>query len=148
MIVSGPLDGSLGSYSLSTLRLNRPCDGVQALSCSSVVDGAVSGLIRSQVYALSASAGDAYLVRLLRPDANSLFRPRLDIYDPAGAPIQFLNTTDLARVNFTVPADGNYTLVVTDSFDNSQSGSYSLSLLRLNRPCNAGTLSCGAPVPG
>ena len=38
--------------------------------------------------------------------------------------------------------------MVTDSFDNSQSGSYSLSLLRLNRPCNAGTLSCGVPVPG
>ena len=148
VIVSGPLDGSLGSYSLSTLRLNRPCDGAQALSCSSVVDGSINGLIRSQVYGLSASAGDAYLVRLLRPDANSLFRPRLDIYDPSGAPIQFINTTDLARVNFTVPADGSYTLVVTDSFDNSQSGAYSLSLLRLNRPCNVGTLSCGVPVPG
>ena len=148
VIVSGPRDGSLGSYSLSTLRLNRPCDGAQALSCSSLLDGAINGLIRSQVYALSASAGDAYLVRLLRPDANTLFRPRLDIYDPSGAPIQFVNTTDLARLNFTLPADGNYTVVVTDSFDNSQSGSYSLSLLRLNRPCDAGALSCGVPVPG
>ena len=81
VIVSAPLDGSLGAYSLSTLRLNRPCDGVQALSCSSVVDGAVNGLIRSQVYGLTASAGDSYLLRLLRPDAGSLFRPRLDIYD-------------------------------------------------------------------
>jgi YD repeat-containing protein len=148
VIVSGPLDGSLGSYSLSTLRLNRPCDDAQALTCSSVVDGAVTGLIRSQVYGLSASAGDVYQVSLLRPDANTLFRPRLDIYDPTGAPFQFTNTTDLSRKNFTFPADGNYTLVVTDSFDNSQSGSYSLSLLRLNRPCNAGTLGCGVPVPG
>ena len=113
----------MGAYSLSTLRLNRPCDGVQALSCSSVVDGAVNGLIRSQVYSLTASAGDTYLLRLLRPDASSLFRPRLDIYDQAGNPLLFLNTTDLARANFTVPADGTYTLVVTDSFDNSQSGS-------------------------
>jgi YD repeat-containing protein len=149
VVVSGPIDGSLGSYSLSTLRLNRPCDGVQALSCSSMVDGAVNGLIRGQVYGLSASAGDVYLIRLLRPDTNTLFRPRIDIYDPSGAPIPaFINTTDLARNNFTIPADGNYTLVVTDSYDNSQSGSYSLSLLRLNRPCNAGTLSCGVPVPG
>jgi hypothetical protein len=112
-------------------------------------DGAVNGLIRSQVYGLSASAGDVYLIRLLRPDTNTLFRPRIDIYDPSGAPIPtFINTTDLARNNFTIQADGNYTLVVTDSYDNSQSGSYSLSLLRLNRPCNAGTLSCGVPVPG
>ena len=65
VIVSAPLDGSLGAYSLGTLRLNRPCDGVQALSCSSVVDGAVNGLIRSQVYGLTASAGDSYLLRLL-----------------------------------------------------------------------------------
>src|ERR1017187_10422301 len=89
------------------------------------------------------------MVRLLRPDANNLFRPRLDIYDPTGAPIQApLYASDVARANFTVPADGLYTLVVTDSYDSAQSGSYSLSLLRLNRPCGAGTLSCGAPAEG
>ena len=148
VLVSGPLDGSLGAYSLGTLRLNRPCDGAAALSCSSVVDGSVAGLIRNQIYSLAASANDAYLVRLLRVGANNLFRPRLDIYDATGASVQFLNTNDLARVNFTVPADGVYTLVVTDSYDGSQSGSYSLSLLRLNRPCGAGTLSCGAPSAG
>ncbi len=148
VIVSGPTGGSLGAYSLGTVRLNRPCDGVQALTCSSVVDGAVAGLIRNRVYGLSASANDSFLVRLLHPDAGSLFRPRVDIYDPAGNPIQFVNTTDLARANFNVPADGLYTLVVTDSFDSSQSGSYALSLLRLNRPCGAGTLSCGAPAAG
>jgi YD repeat-containing protein len=148
VLVSGPLDGSLGSYSLGTLRLNRPCESATALSCSSVVDGSVPGLIRNQIYSLAASANDSYMVRLLRADANSLFRPRLDIYDPTGASVQFLNTNDLARVNFTVPADGLYTLVVTDSFDGSQSGSYALSVLRLNRPCGAGTLSCGAPSAG
>ncbi len=148
VIVSAPLDGSLGAYSLSTIRLNRPCDGVQALTCSSIVDGAINGLIRSQVYGLTASAGDSYLLRLLRPDAGSLFRPRIDIYDRAGNSVLFLNTTDLARANFTVPADGTYTLVVTDSFDSSQSGSFTLSMLRLNRPCDAGTLSCGAPSAG
>jgi YD repeat-containing protein len=151
VIVSGPLDGSLGAYSLSSVRLSRPCDGALALSCSSVVDGTISGLIRSNVYGLSASANDSYLVRLLRPDANSLFRPRLDIYDKTGAAVQFVNTTDLARATFTVPSDGAYTLVVTDSFDSSQSGGYSLSLLRLNGQCDAATparLSCGAPAAG
>jgi YD repeat-containing protein len=149
VLVSGPLNGSLGAYSLSTVRLNRPCDGAPALTCSSVVDGAVAGLIRSQVYTLSASAGDSYMVRLLHPDATSLFQPRLDIYDARGASVQFLNTADLARANFTVPADGQYTLVVTDGLDGAQSGSYTLSLLRLNRPCGAaGTLSCGAPAAG
>ncbi len=148
IIVSGPTDGSLGGYTLSSLRLSRPCDGLQALTCSSLVDGTINGLIRTQIYTLSASANDSYQIRLLRPNATSLFTPRLDIYDHTGASIQFVNTTDLAQVNFAVPADGVYTVVVADSFDNSQSGSYSLSVLRLNRPCNAGTLSCGAPAAG
>ena len=148
VIVSGPASGSLGAYSLSTLRLNRPCTGAAALSCSSVVDDAINGLLRSQVYSLSASANDSYLVRLLNPGANGFFRPRLDIYDTTGAPIQFVTAVDLARANFTVPADGVYTLVVTDTYDGAQSGSYSLSLLRLNRPCNASPLSCGAPAAG
>jgi YD repeat-containing protein len=148
VIVSGPANGNLGAYSLASLRLNRPCTGAGALSCSSVVDGAIDGLLRSQIYSLSASAGDSYLVRVLSPASSSLFRPRLDIYDATGASIQFLTTTDLARVNFTAPADGVYTLVVADSYDSAQSGAYSLSLLRLNRPCNAATLSCGAPAAG
>ncbi|MGD0772418.1 MAG: RHS repeat domain-containing protein [Candidatus Solibacter sp.] len=144
VIVSGPLDGSLGGYSFSALRLSRPCDGTQALTCSSLVDGAISGLIRNQVYSLTASANDAYLVRLLHAGTNSLFLPRVDIYDQTGASVAFVNTADLKQVGFTVPADGVYTVVVTDSYDNSQSGSYSLSLLRLNRPCGAATLGCGA----
>jgi YD repeat-containing protein len=148
ILVSGPIDGSLGGYTLSSLRLSRPCDGLQALTCSSLVDGAINGLIRTQIYTLSASANDSYQIRLLRPNATSLFTPRLDIYDHTGASIQFVNTTDLAQVNFAVPADGVYTIVVADSFDSSQSGAYSLSVLRLNRPCNAGTLSCGAPAAG
>lgn len=148
VLVSGPSAGGFGGYTLSTLRLNRPCDGAQALSCSSVVDGAINGLVRSQTYSLAASAKDAYLVRLLRPDANTLFRPRLDIYDQFGASVQFLNTTDLARGTFTVPADGSYSLVVTDSYDGAQSGNYTFSLLRLNRPCNTGTLGCGSPAAG
>jgi YD repeat-containing protein len=148
VIVSGPPDGSTGQYSIGALRLNRPCDGAAALACSSVVDGTVSGLIRNQVYALPAAANDVYLLRILQPNAGSLFRPRVDIYDPTGNSLQFLSTTDLTRITITTGTAGTYTLVVTDSYDNSQSGSYTLSTLRLNRPCNATPLTCGAPVAG
>ena len=98
------------------LRLNRPCDGVQALSCSSVVDGAVNGLIRSQVYALTASANDSYLVRLLRPDAGILFG-RASISTITRATPSCSSIPPTSPANFTVPADGTYTLVVTDSFE-------------------------------
>src|SRR5207247_1581350 len=116
--------------------------------CASVVDASISGVLRSRVYSLAAGAGDSYLIRLLQPSAATLFRPRVDIYDGTGAPVQFVNTSDLARQTFNAASDGTYTVVVTDSYDSSQSGSFTLSMLRLNRPCNAGTLSCGAPSPG
>jgi YD repeat-containing protein len=73
----------------------------------------------------------------------------VDVYGPQGNSITFTNTTSLARVNFTVPADGAYTVSVTDSSTGGgHTGTYSLSLVRLNRPCNAGTLGCGALASG
>jgi hypothetical protein len=73
----------------------------------------------------------------------------VDIRDSLGNPIQFLNTSGLDRLNFTVPADGSYTLSVSDSSARGgQTGTYSLSLLRLNRPCNATVMGCGALAPG
>jgi YD repeat-containing protein len=147
VFVGGPLDGSTGAYTVTTTRLNNPCKE-QPLGCSSIVDASINGLLRSHIYSLTASAGDIYMIRLLQPNQGTLFRPRVDIYDSTGAEVQFINTSDFSRQTFTVPADGVYTVIVTDSYDGSQSGNYSLGLLRLNRPCNAGTLSCGAPSPG
>ena len=104
--------------------------------------GRSTGLLRNNIYTLTAKAGDSFLMRLLKTDATTLFRPRIDIYDNAGTQLLFLNTNDLARVNFTVPADGTYSLVVTDSFDNSQCGSFTLlPAAPRTSPANAGTLS-------
>jgi YD repeat-containing protein len=147
VLVNGSLDGTTGGFTLSATRLNKPC-GEQALTCSSIVDGAISGLMRDHVYSLVANAGDNFLLRLLQSNPQSLFRPRLDIYDATGNQLQFLNTSDLSRQNFVAPAGGTYTVVATDSYDGSQSGNFSFSVLLLNRPCNAGTLSCSAPQPG
>ena len=147
VLVQGPLNSNTGGYSISATRLNRPC-GDQALSCASVVDGAISGLLRMNTYSLAASKNDVFLLRLLHNDQNPSFRPRVDIYDPQGNAFQFLNTNDLGRLSFTVPSDGAYTFLATDSFDNAQAGAYTLSLARLNRPCNAATLGCGALATG
>ena len=118
------------------------------LSLPALVDGAVSGLLRNNIYTFSAKAGDNFLLRLLKTDTTTLFRPRIDIYDSIGTQLQFLSTNNLDRLNFAITADGTYSLVVTDSYDNTQSGAYTFSLLRLDQPANAVSLSCGAPAPG
>jgi YD repeat-containing protein len=142
-----------GGYAVAFARLDVPCSpgGVapQALSCASVVAGSISGVLQTNSYSVAAQANDAFLLRLEQTSPNSAFRPRVDVYDPLGNPIQFLNTNSLARLNFTVPANGSYTLSVEDSSaGGGQTGTYSLSLVRLNRPCNAGTISCGALAAG
>jgi len=121
----------------------------QALSCASVVDGSITGPLQANTYSVVAQANDAFLLRLEQTSPNSAFRPRVDVYGPQGTQIAFLNTNGLGRSTFTVPADGSYTLSVSDSSaSGGQTGTYSFSLVRLNRPCNAGTLGCGALAAG
>ena len=141
-----------GGYSVAFARLDVPCSSggapPQVLSCASVVDGSISGALQANSYSVSAQANDAFLLRLEQTSSNPAFRPRVDVYDPHGDQIQFTNT-NLQPLAFTVTANGSYTLTVTDSSaTGGQTGTYSLSLLRLNRPCNAGTLGCGALAAG
>ena len=142
-----------GGYAIAFARLDGPCGSVgtlpQALSCASVVDGSITGTLQANTYSLVAQANDAFLLRLEQTSPNSAFRPRVDVYGPQGTQIAFLNTNGLGRSTFTVPADGSYTLSVSDSSaSGGQTGTYSFSLLRLNRPCNTGTIGCGALVAG
>jgi len=146
VLVSGPTDGSAGTFSIATTRINRPCTDT-TISCAATLDDSVSGVVRNRVYALNASANDTFLVRLLEP-GSSLFRPQADILDSNGNSLLSIRTTDLARATFTAPADGTYTMLVADTYDGGQSGNYTLSVIRLNRPCNATPLSCGGVVSG
>ncbi len=139
-----------GGYAVSMALLNRPCDRTSTLACGAATDGTLSGLMATNSYALAANSNDRFLLRLLNTTQNSAFTPRLEIYDGRGNSMQTLTTGDLARQTFTAPATGTYTAVVSDAFDASQSGSYTVALLRLNGACgaSAGTLSCGTLTPG
>lgn len=143
-----------GGYAIAFARLDVPCNSggapPQALSCASVVDGSITGALQSNSYSVAAQANDVFMLRLEQTSPSSAFRPRVNVYDPRGNPIQFVNTSSLAPpLIFTAPTDGSYTLSVLDSSPaGGQSGTYSFSLVRLNRPCNAPTLGCGALAAG
>ncbi len=136
-----------GAYAVTMVRFNRPC-AAENLSCSSTVDGAITGILGTKLYAVSASANDVFLVRVLRSDQSGAFRPRVDVYDPQANSVTSVVTADLGRQTFTANSTGLYTLVVSDGNDASQSGAYSLVVQRLNRPCNSSVLTCGAPAGG
>ncbi|MCL5744496.1 MAG: hypothetical protein M1541_11315, partial [Acidobacteria bacterium] len=140
-------DGALtGSYSVSLARLNRPCNA-RPLSCGSVVDGAVDGPMRSTAYSVSAQAGDVHLLRLLRGRTANGFRPRVEVYDPQGNQVQ-VASGDVARATFAAAVEGEYTILAGDGLDGTRTGTFSLALARLNRPCSATPLGCGTPARG
>ena len=147
LVRDGDAVSTTAGYSITLVRLNRPCDAT-AVSCGSVVDGSIPGVMLANAYTLTASAGDIYLLRVLRNDPTAAFRPHFDIYTAQGNRIESLTVNDVGRVTFTTQADGVYTLIASDSLDRAQTGTYVFSLVRLNRPCNATALSCGAPVTG
>jgi YD repeat-containing protein len=136
-----------GSYALALVPLNRPCSGAAPLTCGSIVDGSLSGLLATNMYSLAANANDKFMLRVLNNTQNALFVPRFEMYDAQGNNIQTITTSDISRQTFAVSAAGNYTVVLSDAFDNSQSGSYTLGLTKLNGTCGStapATLTCGA----
>jgi len=139
-----------GQYAITMVRLNRPCPGAQTLPCGKSIDDSLQGLLDTNSYQFAAGANDKFMLRLLSSDPNGLFVPHVDIYDAQGNNLQTANLTSLSPLNFGVAAAGTYTVIMSDARDNSQSGSYSLSLVRVNGACStaAPALSCGAVAAG
>ena len=142
------IDGKqTGAYAIHFARVNNPCNA-QPLDCGSVSQGRIDGVMRFSTYSIAADNGDAFLVRLLRADLNTSFKPRLEIYDPLGRLVQIGSTTDLARFTFKAGVAGVYTVLAGDGLDGTRTGAYSVSLARLNRPCNAAPLGCASLAAG
>ena len=142
------IDGKqTGAYAIYFARVNKPCNA-QPLDCGSVSQGRIEGVMRFSTYSIAAGDGDAFLVRLLRSDLNTSFKPRLEIYDPLGRLVQIGSTTDLARFTFKAAVAGVYTVLAGDGLDGTRTGAYSVSLARLNRPCNAAPLGCASLATG
>jgi len=138
-----------GKYSIALWRLNKPCNA-QPLSCGTPTSGQISGPLRIASYSVDAQAGDVYLLRLLRGNASGGFTPKVEVYQPgSGLQAQSLRTADVGGIPFTASAAGTYNLIAFDDSDGMQTGSFTVSITRLNRPCDGSvTLGCGFLAPG
>lgn len=145
-----PAATKTGAFAASLVFFNRPCGSGTALACPYRVDGSVSGVLSTNAYTLTAQANDAFLVRVAGGGGSNLFRPQVQIFDQGGNQVALVSPTSgsSARQRVVMPAAGTYTIFVTDAYDGTQSGSYTLSTTPLNRPCNPTGLSCGAAANG
>lgn len=123
--------------------MNNPC-GATVLSCSDVASGSVGTGIDPppwRYYTFSASANDSVTIRITKTSGN--LTTQLELYGPTGSSI----ASGTSQIDRTLTAAGTHTILVRD-YNQSYSGTYVLTWLRVKNPCNAPTISCGQVLKG
>ena len=76
--------------------------------------------------------------------SSGSMEPLLELFDATGLLLDSSTSEGSATVTFTVPATGTYYVLASDNGQN-QSGSYGLSVNRLNVPANTQTTAASVP---
>ena len=135
------------SFALTLTKPGGQCNAT-ATGCAAALDASIGEPGKVGLYSIDANAGDVFLLRIIRTEGSSGFVPFLELYDPQGTFLQSARGPALQRFTFTASSAGTYSAQVTDAFDGTRTGSYSLSLTRLNSPCNGVSLGCGTLANG
>lgn len=130
-----------GGYTLVWQRLNSPCNAT-ALGCGRPVAASLSAAGEVDFYTFAASAGDVLTIRV--SGGLSSLIPVYQVYDPTGTSLSQFN---FQKLDMTAQRSGTYTLAVSGLMG-TETGAYSLTWQRLNRPCQPRLIACNAPVSG
>ena len=98
-------------------------------------------LLRGDVdlWSFAASKGNAITVTASEVGTNTAFWPYLQVYAPSGKGLaQHTNNLE-ARVDFSAPESGTYTVFVSRYYENDDTGKYSLALAGASGPGAAPT---------
>jgi hypothetical protein len=97
-------------------------------------------------FSFAANAGDTILLSLSRLSGD--LWQQLRLYDPDGNLLNEQSHPVHTELAASLPATGDYTILVADGFDGTLTGAYNLFMQRLNDPANAPSLSFGQIKPG
>ena len=125
-----------GSYVMSMVRFNRPARRRRS-TCSSLVEGAVSGILGGTQYTLRSVPAMCSSCACCAPTRVRLFRPGIDIFDRQGTTVTNLAGHRVARGTFTAPVTGTYLVDGQRRVRQLPIGNLCAVVLRLNRPCGA-----------
>jgi len=144
LLVTDQIRDGTGTYSLGIQRVNNPLSAT-ALNYGQTVAGSIDSFAKIITYSFSANSNDTITVRSATvTTASGTFSPYLELYDPSGTLVAYSVTNSLiSKATLT----GNYCLLVTDSYRDG-SGTYSLSIQRVNNPVGATALIFGQTTIG
>jgi hypothetical protein len=146
LLISDGFDGTnTGSYNLYIQRLREPAEATN-ISFSQTLSGVIDQPAEMDTFTLSANAGDTILIGMSRVSGDLWQEIRL--YDSDGNLLNEVSSPVHTENVYTVPSTSDYTLLVADGFDGTNTGSYNIYLQRLNNPTNATPLSFGQTISG
>ena len=131
-------DDATGAFGLSLQRLNGPA-GAMTMNFGTVTNRSLALPAELQAFQFAAVAGDVVRVRMSR---SSGIDPRIELFDSQGRSVA--DTTAFADAVLDVPlaSSGTYYLLLSD-LNGDETGTYGVSLERLNNPANAKPIAYG-----
>jgi len=142
-IFASDVDGNdTGSYALFVQRMVDPGNTTvigygETLTAGFASDGEVD------TYSFTGYEGDQIIVRLTEYSGSYPLEPYVELFDPLGDSLTVYSDAAQAQIKFTLTAEGNYTLLVSDVYPGDDTGSYSLFIQRLVDPGNSTVIEYG-----
>ena len=138
-----------GNYGLFIQRMVDPGNTI-AINYGETLTGSISTFGDVDTYSFSGSEGDKVILRLTE-SSNSpsfLLEPFAEIYGPAGDLLLSDSDNGQSHIEITLPADGSYTILASDSYPGDDTGSYGLFIQRIVNPGNTTIINYGETLTG
>ncbi|PYJ79703.1 MAG: hypothetical protein DME22_25085, partial [Verrucomicrobia bacterium] len=130
-------DDATGAFGLSLQRLNGPA-GAMTMNFGTVTNRSLALPAELQAFQFAAVAGDVVRVRMSR---SSGIDPRIELFDSQGRSVADTTAFADAVVDLAL-ASGTYYFLLSD-LNGDETGTYGVSLERLNNPANAKPIAYG-----
>jgi hypothetical protein len=143
-IILGPIgqaNGSLLGKAATKSEPSHTSSTSVTINFGETVTGAISSPGQTDTYTFSANQGDRILIGITNTSGD--LWPEIRLYDPGSNLLDTESSPSHAEMTATLPASGTYTILVSDGFNETQTGVYNLFLQRLNNPVNANSISFG-----
>jgi len=130
ILVADGFNGTLtGGYGLCLQRTFDPGQATPITYGTTVLD-TINFVGYINTYTFPGNKNEVITIQMAR-STGSLW-PQIEVYAPKGSLLKRTSNTPSARIDtLRLPSDGSYTILATDGFNGTLSGTYSLNLTRI-----------------
>lgn len=129
LLVSDGFNGVYtGSYNVFLQRRANPANAT-VISFGQTTAGSINQPAEMDAFTFSAKANDQ--IQILMTSISGDLWQQIRLYDPAGTLLNENSGVDQAEITQTLPVDGNYTILASDGFNGTKTGSYNITLQKL-----------------